>query len=298
MCYVALLSILQEPRSYTEVVQHQELRDAMRCELDALEKNNTWSLSPLPEAKWAIGCKWVYKTKLRADGTVERYKARLVVKGFTQVKGVDYTDSFSLVAKTVIVRLFLAATAVRGWPLQQLDINNAFLHGHLDEDIYMTPPEGYTVAITWSVSWRSLYGLKQASHQWNVELTFCLTAYDFNQSAHDHYLFVKHTPTGPMALLVYVNDILLTSHSLSGIQEVKDYLYDLFTIKNIGNARNFLGLEITRNMNGQYVSQTKYVINVICDIGLTQAKSASTPLPQGLKLRSKTDKLLLNPDSY
>ncbi|KAL2239212.1 UNVERIFIED_CONTAM: Retrovirus-related Pol polyprotein from transposon RE2 [Sesamum indicum] len=299
MSFVASLSVLQEPRSFTEAVVHPEWKDAMRSELDALEKNHTWELTTLPEGKRTIGCKWVYKTKLRADGTVDRYKARLVAKGFTQVEGVDYGDVFSPVAKTVTVRLFLAMAAAREWPIQQLDINNAFLHGYLDEDIYMTPPEGYEVAphLVCKLT-RSLYGLKQASRQWNVEFTSRLTSYGFRQSVHDHCLFIKDTPSGPMVLLVYVDDILLTGPSISTIQDVKTYLHNLFTIKDIGDARYFLGLEIARCSDGLYISQTKYVMDIIRDTGLCQSRPASTPFPQGLRLQSTSDDPLPKPDSY
>ncbi|KAL0458616.1 UNVERIFIED_CONTAM: Retrovirus-related Pol polyprotein from transposon RE1 [Sesamum latifolium] len=178
----------------------------MNAEIEALEHNKTWQLTPLLARKRPIGCKWVFKTKLKADGTVERYKAKLVAKGFNQVEGVDYTDSFSPVAKTVTVRVFLAFAAAK-WPLHQLDVNNAFLHGHLDEDIYMTPPEGIL----------SLYGLKQASRQWNVELTVKLKEFGFVQSAHDHYLFTWQTTSGLVVLLVYVDDILVTGPCLADI---------------------------------------------------------------------------------
>lgn len=114
----------------------------MDQELQALEKNHTWELTDLPPEKKAISCKWVYKVKLQPDGTVERYKARLVAKGYNQVQGLDYTDSFSPVAKLVTVRFFFAFTSAKGWPLHQLDINNVFLHGFLTGEVFMQPPEG------------------------------------------------------------------------------------------------------------------------------------------------------------
>ncbi|KAL2225453.1 UNVERIFIED_CONTAM: Retrovirus-related Pol polyprotein from transposon RE1 [Sesamum indicum] len=299
MSFVASLSVLQEPVSFSEAVKHREWREAMDTELKALEANNTWKLSPLPAGKRAIGCKWVFKTKLRADGTVERHKARLVAKGFSQIEGVDYTDSFSPVAKSVTLRIFLAIAAARAWPIQQLDINNAFLHGYIEEDIYMLPPEGYTVpSNTVCKLQRSLYGLKQASRQWNAEFTLTLTSYGFTQSVHDHCLFVKPSSSGLMALLVYVDDILITGPSIAEIAEVKHYLHSLFTIKDLGDARYFLGLEIARSSSGLYIAQTKYVLDIVKDTGLLQAKSASTPFPSGLKLAAGSGPLFSRPDSY
>ncbi|KAK4382085.1 Retrovirus-related Pol polyprotein from transposon RE1 [Sesamum angolense] len=202
-------------------------------------------------------------------------------------------------AKVVTVRLFPTIATSHGWPIHQLDINNAFLHGYLDEDLYMLPPEGYSVepGMVCKLE-RSLYGLKQASRQWNVEFTTKLQEFGFMQSSHDYCLFVKTTDSGLLALLVYVDDILLTGSSLEEIQAVKCYLHDLFTIKDIGEARYFLGLEIARNSKGSYVAQTKYILDIVKDTGLLEAKAASTPLPQGLKLTSDCGALLQNPDSY
>ncbi|KAL2250242.1 UNVERIFIED_CONTAM: Retrovirus-related Pol polyprotein from transposon RE1 [Sesamum indicum] len=297
--FVASLTTLQEPRSFAEVVKHPEWRAAMDAELEALERNQTWKLTTLPTGKRAIGSKWVYKIKLRADGSVERCKARLVAKGFNQVEGVDYTEIFSPVAKAVTVRLFFALAAARGWVLEQLDVNNAFLHGYLQEDIYMTPPAGYKVdsGLVCKLE-RSLYGLKQASRQWNVELTLKLQQFGFNQSAHDHCLFLLHTANGLVSLLVYVDDILLAGVDIDDVKKVKAYLHQLFTIKDIGQARYFLGLEIARNSQGIYLAQTKYVMDILANTGLTDAKIAATPLPPGLKLSSNTGSLLPTSDSY
>ncbi|KAI9159867.1 hypothetical protein LWI28_002692 [Acer negundo] len=115
----------------------------MRSKQRALQANNTWSLTPLPPGKTPIGCRWVYKIKHRSDGSIERYKARLVAKGFTQLEGVDYQDTFSPTAKIISVRCLLALAAARGWSLHQMDVNNAFLHGDLAEEIYMSPPPGF-----------------------------------------------------------------------------------------------------------------------------------------------------------
>ncbi|KAL0402317.1 UNVERIFIED_CONTAM: Retrovirus-related Pol polyprotein from transposon RE1 [Sesamum latifolium] len=145
---------------------------------------------------------------------------------------------------------------------------------------------------------RSLYGLKQALRQWNLEFTFKLEDYGFHQSAHDHCLFTKATDIGLLVLLVYVDDILITGPSLSLIKEVKDHLHALFTIKDIGDARYFLGLEIARGNTGTYVAQTKYVLDILHDTELTNAKVVPTPFPQGLKLCSENSALLVNPDAY
>ena len=134
----------------------------MEHELTALEQNHTWILTYLPQRKKAFTSKWVYKTKYKAYGSVERHKARLVIRGFEQVKDKDYKHIFSPVAKLTTVRIFIALATAKSWPLHQLDINNAFLHGYLNEEVYMVPLEGYTKAKLGQVCklQRSLYGLK------------------------------------------------------------------------------------------------------------------------------------------
>jgi hypothetical protein len=115
----------------------------MKAEISALEENNTWIVTDLPPNKHPIGCKWVYKVKHKSNGSVERYKTRLVAKGYTQCEGLNFHETFSPVAKMATVICFLALAAAKNWFLHQLDVNNAFLHGDLDEEVYMSMPSGF-----------------------------------------------------------------------------------------------------------------------------------------------------------
>jgi hypothetical protein len=140
-CFHALAA-LHEPHSYHEASTNPLWQDAMKEELDALHKNHTWDLVNLPQWKSVVGCKWVYKIKTCSDGTVDRYKARLVARGFTQEYGVDYEETFALVARLSSVRALLAVASSRHWSLSQMDVKNAFLNGDLSEEVYMQPPPG------------------------------------------------------------------------------------------------------------------------------------------------------------
>ncbi|KAJ8898899.1 hypothetical protein K2173_008208 [Erythroxylum novogranatense] len=246
-CFLAKVDKIDDPLSYSEA------KGKLHWEKD----NHTWELVKLPLGKSAIGSKWVFKTKLHPDGSIDKYKARLVAKGYNQVEGEDYIDSFSPVAKTVAVRIVLALASAKQWVLRQIDINNAFLHGFIDEEL------------VW-----------------------------FYKSIHDNCLFVYHGGAEFVVVLVYVDDMLLTGTSEQVITRLKTFLNRKFTIKNLGPARYFLGLEIARSSAGTYVNQRKYTLDLISEVGLMGAKPVTTPIPKGLKLSSESGELLEDVSKY
>ncbi|KAL0309397.1 UNVERIFIED_CONTAM: Retrovirus-related Pol polyprotein from transposon TNT 1-94 [Sesamum radiatum] len=245
------LNVQTEPKTFQQANRKQEWVKAMKSEIDALEQNYTWEVTPLPKDKRDIECRWIFKLKLKSHGTIGRQKVRLVAKGYNQIEGIDYFDTFSPVAKAVTVRTLLVVAASLQWHIHQVDINNAFLHGYIEEEVYMMPPKGYSVPPGHvSKLRRSLYGLKHISRQWNVEFTSKLETYGFHQSKHDHCLYTKSGTSSIMLLLVYVDVILLAGPSEQLISEVKLYLHKEFTIKDLGAVRYFLGLEISRSREG------------------------------------------------
>ncbi|MED6162296.1 hypothetical protein PIB30_118906 [Stylosanthes scabra] len=221
---VALTSHI-EPTSYEQAVFDDSWKQAIKAELDALDENRTWMLTKLPKGKKAIGCKWIFKIKLKQDGSIERYKARLVAKGFTQTLGFDYFDTFSPVIKMTTFRLLLAIVASKNWYVHQLDVNTAFVHGDLPEKVYMKLPHGLVVQPgTICKLQKSLYGLKQASRQWNTKLCSVLVKAGFIQSRPDPCLFTKSSSLGFTCILVYVDDLVVAGDSLTGIQNLKKLL--------------------------------------------------------------------------
>ena len=147
-------------------IGHVYWDNAMDEKMVALDVNETWELVPLPERKKAIGCKWVYKVKYKSYGSIERYKERLVAKGYAQTYGIDYEDTFSPISKMKTVRIVIAVAAAKGWTLHQMDVKNSFLHGELQEEVYLVNPPGYEDMDHPDYVCRlhkSLYGLKQAS---------------------------------------------------------------------------------------------------------------------------------------
>uniref|UniRef100_A0A2N9HY75 Reverse transcriptase Ty1/copia-type domain-containing protein n=1 Tax=Fagus sylvatica TaxID=28930 RepID=A0A2N9HY75_FAGSY len=248
-CYFALAT-LHEPHTYREASTNPLWQQAMADELDALHKTHTWDMTTLPPSKSAVGCKWVYKIKTRADGSVERYKARLVARGFTQEYGIDYEETFAPVARLTSVRSLLAVAAVRHWPLFQMDVKNAFLNGDLLEEVYMQPPPGYPDSQNQVCRLRrALYGLKQAPRAW----------------------FAKFS------------SVVMT---LQAFRDLQKFLSQQFEMKDLGTLSYFLGLEVTSSSDGYYLSQAKYASDLLSKAGLTDSKTVSTPLELNVKLNT------------
>ncbi|WJZ99277.1 hypothetical protein VitviT2T_017734 [Vitis vinifera] len=191
-CYTALAT-LHEPQTYREASTDPLWQIAMKEELDALTKNHTWDLVTLPPEQSVVGCKWIYKIKTRSDGSVERYKTRLVAKGFTQEYGIDYEETFATVARISSVRALLVVVAAHKWDLFQMDVKNAFLNGDLSEEVYMQPPFGLSVESNKVCHLRrALYGLKQAPRAWFAKFSSTIFRLGYTASPYDSALILPY----------------------------------------------------------------------------------------------------------
>ena len=252
----------------------------MATEIEALEKNNTWDLVSLPSSHKPIGCKWVFKVKYHSDGSIDRYKARLVTKGYNQIEGLDYHDTFAPVAKLVTVRLLLSIAAIKGWDIQQFDVHNAFLQGDLNETVYMTLPPGFSKKGEQRVCKlnKSLYGLKQALRQWFAKFSITLTTSGFTQSKSDYSLFTNICGSSSVFVLVNVDDIIVTGNDPIRILQLKSFLEQKFYIKGLGKLKYFLGIEVARSQQGLFLSQRKYTMDILEDVGVTGGQIAEFPM--------------------
>lgn len=209
--FVATVIDQVEPTSYKEAVKHEVWRNAMKHEIVGLEDKDTWDVVDLPPDKEAIGCKWVYKIKFNLDGTIERHKGRVVAYGNNQEEGIDYSETFALVVKMTTMRIVLEVAAAKGWELYQMDVHNAFLHGDLEEEVYMRLPPGYSTPDDKRVCRlkKSIYGLRQSPRCWFSKLSKALFEFGFKQNYKDYSLFTLTLGSRSMFVLVYVDDLIV-----------------------------------------------------------------------------------------
>lgn len=286
-----------EPASYTEAVSCVESSQwlvAMNEEIESLHKNGTWVLTELPKGKRPLKCKWIYKKKDGIPGVEDpRCKARLVVKGFNQKEGIDFNEIFSPVVRHTSIRVLLAFVALFDLELEQLDVKTAFLHGELEEEIYMDQPEGFIVPGKEHLVCRlkkSLYGLKQAPRQWYKRFDSFMIGQSYCRSQYDDCIYFQNFQNGSFIyLLLYVDDMLIASRDKSLIQKLKTQLNNEFDMKELGAAKKILGMEIRRDRQAGklFLSQQNYIERVLDRFNMNNCKPVSTPLAAHFKLSSE-----------
>ncbi|WJZ96754.1 hypothetical protein VitviT2T_015407 [Vitis vinifera] len=236
--FVNQLSTVAIPNSVQEALADPRWKAAMNEEMKSLQKNETWELVECPQGKKPVGCHWIYTVKYKADGSIERFKARLVAKGYTQTYGIDYTETFQPVAKINTVRVLLSLAANLDWPLQQFDMKNAFMHGELSKEVYMDLPPECMVSEKQCQKVcklkKSLYGLKQSPRAWFGRFTKSMRAFGYRQSNSDHTLFLKKQHGKITALIVYVDDMVVTGNDPEERKALQNYLSKEFEMKYLG----------------------------------------------------------------
>lgn len=247
-----------------------------------------------------VSCKWVYTIKYKSDGSIERPKARLVIRGFTQKPGIDYHKTYSLVVKMTTIRSLIATAVKKKWHFCQLDMNNAFLHGELDKDIYMTPPPGLPLPQPNMVCKhkKSLYVLKQASRQWHAKLSKALRSEGYRNSKNDYSLFFEKMGGTVVFIAIYFDDILVAGDNEVEIQHLKSFLDSNIKIKDLGTLNYFLELELYQVPNGLVMTQRAFALNMIKEFGVKPSASAVSPLDPSIKLKPDEGAPISDPSLY
>jgi hypothetical protein len=276
----------RDPASYSEAMRSADAdqwSEACQYEIDALAKNGTWELVDLLPGRKAVKSKWVFK--LKVDG---RYHARLVAKGFTQIPGVDFDETFSPVARFESLCMLLALATLEDWHIHQMDVKSAFLNGMLDEEIFMEQPQGFiTTGSETQVSrlCKVIYGLKQASRQWNLQFHGVLTGLSFKQMYADAGIHVCHQQEGdgPLFVILYVDDITILGRSLQAVQRLKSDLSMCYEMSDLREIESYLGICITHDRAHKRleIDRSGYLSNVLEHFGMADASPHNTPLPTG-----------------
>jgi hypothetical protein len=238
------------PQTYKEAINDpkhaEQWRTAMAEEMLSLHANRTFQEVIPPKGSNLVSCKWVFTVKTTPSGSLERFKARLVARGFSQVHGQDYDQTFAPTVRMDTLRLFLATVAAEDLECSQYDIKNAFTKSHLEEEIYLEPPRGISIkkGYVWRAL-RSLYGLKQAARDWNKLIRKELIRWGFVQSLADPCMFTHSTNS--VKLLVYVDDIVAGAKKQGELDWFYKMLSERFKAKNLGEINKILGARITRD---------------------------------------------------
>ncbi|KAG7594152.1 Reverse transcriptase RNA-dependent DNA polymerase [Arabidopsis thaliana x Arabidopsis arenosa] len=274
--------IVKEPKTVASALKHPGWTAAMGEEIESFVDTKTFSLVPYQPDMNILGCRWVFRTKLNADGTLDKLRARLVAKGYDQEEGVDFLETFSPVVRTATVRLVLHAATVLNWEIKQLDVKNAFLHGDLSETVYMNQPPGFhdpeNPAHVWKLH-KAVYGLKQAPREWFNKFSTFLLQYGFECSLKDPSLFVYYRDNELIILLLYVDDMLLTGSSSELLAKLLQSLSTEFRMKDMGQLSYFLGIQAHYHSKGLFLNQHKYAEDLLITAGMTDCAPMPTPLP-------------------
>ncbi|KAH9751211.1 hypothetical protein KPL71_014192 [Citrus sinensis] len=280
----------EEKEQEIEVITSAEgtlWKEAINSEVESILQNHTWELVDLPPGCKPLGYKWIFKRKMKPDGSIDKYKARLVIKGYRQREGLDYFDTYSSVARINSIQMIIAIAALRNLEIHQMDVKTAFLNGDLDEEIYMEQPKGFLAPgqekkVCKLV--KSLYGLKQAPKQWHEKFDHMMITSGFKINKCDKCVYVKETENGYVILCLYVDDMLIVGSDDDMIKSTKNMLKSKFDMKDMGLTDVILGIKISRASNGLILSQTHYVDKILGKFNKDDNTMSKTPLDTSIHL--------------
>jgi transposase InsO family protein len=300
--YMALMCDLleKEPTFFEEAIQKKKWADAMTEEYQSIIKNDVWEIVPRPKSKDVVSSKWLFKIKHVVDESIEKYKARFVAHGSSQKEGIDYEETFVLVARYTTIKTIIALAAKMKWKLHQMDVKIAFLNGVIEEEVYIEQPQGFEVEDKKTHVCKlkkALYGLKQAPRAWYGRIDSFLTSLGFTKSKADSCLYFKVMNDKPVILLLYVDDLFLTGDEKL-ITECKKKLNVEFEMKDLGLMHYFLGIEVWQSPERIFLNQGKYAVEILKRFDMLEFKSMNTPMETKLKLLNEISSKLIDATLY
>lgn len=297
-----VLNLLEEddafiPQSVEEAVSSRDSKQwqaSMQKEYDCLVKNGTWSLVELPAGQKLVGCKWVFNIKRNADGSIHKYKSRLVAKGCSQQFGVNFTETFSPVVRYATIRMIIALACEHNLHLHQLDVSSAYLNSDLHDTVYMKQPEPFVnkefpkrvLKLN-----KALYGLKQSGREWNEKLDSVLKKIGFSPCVSEPCVYTKNHKGNFNIIGVYVDDLILASSELHELTAIKAQISNEFEVVDGGKLEYFLGMEIQRegDTGAVTVCQQQYINNLLNQYGMDNCRPVSTPLDAGFQVHCSNE---------
>ena len=287
-----------EPQSFKEAMSSPEApywKEATNDEVESILKNHTWELVDLSPGSKPLGYKWIFKKKMKADGSIDKYKARLVIKGYKQREGLDYFNTYSPVTRISSIQMLIAITTIHNLEIHQMDVKTTFLNGDLDEEIYMEQTEGIVVPgqekkVCWLV--RYLYGLKQAPLQLHEKFDSVMMTNGFKINECDKCVYVKNTGHGFVIICLYVDDILIMGSNNEVIKTTKEMFNNKFDMKDLGVADVILGTKISKTSDGLILSQSHYIEKILKKFKQDDSNPMRTHVDVNLHLSKNNDKSL------
>ncbi|GJW34107.1 putative ribonuclease H-like domain-containing protein [Tanacetum coccineum] len=280
-CLFACFLSQEEPKKVIHALKDPSWIEAMQEELLQFKLQEVWTLVDLPNGKRAIGTKWVFRNKKDERGIVIRNKARLVAQGYTQEEGIDYDEVFAPVARIEAIRLFLAYASFKDFVVYQMDVKSVFLYGKIEEEVYVCQPPGFEDPDfpdrVYKVE-KALYGLHQAPRAWYETLSTYMLDNEFQRGKIDKTLFIKRYKGDILLVQVYVDDIIFGSTKKELCNAFEKLMHEKFQMSSMGELTFFLGLQVQQKKDGIFISQDKYVGEILKKFGFTEVKTASTPM--------------------
>ncbi|GJV27820.1 retrovirus-related pol polyprotein from transposon TNT 1-94 [Tanacetum coccineum] len=287
MCMFAPTVSTAEPKNIKEAMADSTWIEAMQEELHQFDRLQVWELVDKPFGKNVIKLKWLWKNKKDEDQTVIRNKARLVAKGYAQEEGIDFEESFALVARLEAIRIFVTYTAHKSFPIYQMDVKTSFLNGPLKEEVYVAQPDGFIDPDHPDKVYRlrkALYGLKQAPRAWYDELSKFLISKGFTKGIIDPTLFTIKYGEDILLVQIYVDDIIFGSTNPKFSKRFEKLMHGRFEMSLMGEMKFFLGLQIHQSPRGIFINQAKYTLEILKKHGMEKGQSIGTPMATKPKL--------------
>ena len=264
-------------------------KTAMAIEMNSLNVNDTWDVVKLPDGKHTVGGKWVYTIKCGKNNEIEKFKARYVARGFSQISGIDYDDTFSPTAHITSIRVLIQLSVQYKLLLHQMDVSSAYLHAEIDHEIYIDQPPGFEKGEANNVCKlrKAIYGLKQSGRMWNNVINDFLTNLDFVRSEIDHCIYFKKSEDSIVYILIWVDDLIIAASDITIMNNVKAQPSSEFKMVDLGTLSWFLGIDFEITEDKITMSQSTYLKKVLSRFDMSNCKGVKTPC----------DKLVFDDDS-